>query len=123
MEYDPLKAPDPREWLECEEFERIGAVLEFHDVYASGVENEQLHATFHVVVENQLALGDGAVRETLERLIGEGLDRHEAVHAIGSVLAGEMYNLFQGSSPGAEQTEAYHKGLADLTAKRWRDAG
>jgi hypothetical protein len=41
----------------------------------------------HVVVENQVALGEVMrVPETLERLLDEGLDRHEAVYAIGSVL-------------------------------------
>ena len=45
--------------------------------------NEQLHATFHVVVENQIALGDELpVRRAVDRLMAEGLDRHQAVHAV-----------------------------------------
>jgi hypothetical protein len=40
----------------------------------------------HVVVENQVALGEAtSVPEALDRLINEGLDRHDAVHAVGSV--------------------------------------
>ena len=40
------------------------------------------------IVENQVALGDAfAARAVLLRLMAEGLDRHEAIHAIGSVLS------------------------------------
>jgi hypothetical protein len=40
-----------------------------------------------VIVENQVALGDTfAARAVLLRLMAEGLDRHEAIYAIGSVL-------------------------------------
>ena len=39
--------------------------------------NEKLHAVLHVVIENQIALGDEI----------PGLDRHEAIHCIASVLA------------------------------------
>ena len=51
------------------------------------LDNLSLHATVHAVVENQLAEGDKRVLETLARLRRQGLCRHEAVHAIGSVLA------------------------------------
>jgi hypothetical protein len=51
----------------------------------------KLHRVAHVVVENQVALGDPpAVREALARLMGEGLDRHNALHAVGSVVMGLM---------------------------------
>jgi hypothetical protein len=30
MRYDALKAPDPAEWLELDEQERIGLVREYH---------------------------------------------------------------------------------------------
>jgi hypothetical protein len=42
--------------------------------------NSRLHATFHAIVENQAGLGDDApVQKALERLINEGIDRHEAM--------------------------------------------
>ena len=85
--YDPLNAPDPDEWQSMDEDERITLVMEHHR--ESGVElpNEQLHAVVHVVVENQIALGDEmSAQATLERLMREGLDRHDAIHAVGSVL-------------------------------------
>ena len=122
MKYDPLRDPDQDEWSECDEMGRIEAVFKAHDVHTKASVSERLHATFHIMVENQLVLGEGLVRETLERLLNEGLDRHDAIHAIGSVLAGEVYHLIEGSSPGDGLAASYHKGLAELTAKEWRDA-
>jgi hypothetical protein len=43
-----------------------------------------LHGVAHVIVENQIALGDPpAVREALARLMVEGLDRHDVVREKG----------------------------------------
>jgi hypothetical protein len=42
-----------------------------------------------VAVETQLAEGHAEATAALDRLLQEGLDRHEALHAIGSVLAEE----------------------------------
>jgi hypothetical protein len=40
------------------------------------------------IAEDQIALGDEIpARRTLVRLMEEGLDRHEAIHAIDSALA------------------------------------
>src|SRR5437016_9813537 len=56
-----------------------------------------------VVVENQVALGDEIpVRRTLERLRAEGLDRHDAVHAAGSVLAKRIYDLLRSEEHTSE---------------------
>ena len=47
----------------------------------------KLQALAHVVVENQVVLGEAMpVPETLNRLMDEELDHHEAVHAICSIL-------------------------------------
>lgn len=54
----------------------------------------RLHAAIHAVVETQLR--DGRPPETghtLERLMGEGLSRHDAVHAIGAVVSEEVMGL------------------------------
>lgn len=54
-----------------------------------------LHALAHVIVENQLAEDLPEARRALERLLGEGLDRHDAIHAIASVLMGHFWNLLK----------------------------
>jgi hypothetical protein len=70
--------------------DRIDAVIAYHKRAKKPVgENKRLHATAHVIVENQAAMGDATVvPATLDRLMREGLDRHDAIHAIGSVLVG-----------------------------------
>ena len=81
----------------------------------------QLHAVIHVIVENQLALGEEVVAETLARLQKEGLDRHDALHAIGSVLAADLYELMQdGAEATGEAYRRYLERLKKLTAKNWR---
>ena len=122
--YDPLKAQDPDAWLAIDEGERLLLVLDHHR--AAGVElpNEQVHAAMHVAVENQIALGDEIpVEATLERLMREALDRHEAVHAIATVLIGHMQALvLRGDTEGDEDVnEPYYEELEKLTAAGWRE--
>src|SRR6266581_3548758 len=101
--YDPEDAPIPDKWLALDEGERIHMVERFHRDAGVQVPDLLAHATFHVVVENQVALPDQVfVRDTLQRLIREGLSRHEAVHAIASVLAVRVHQLLQ---PGASAAD------------------
>ena len=97
MRYDASKAPDPQEWLELDESERLDLVKRYHIRAKLPVgENERLHAAAHVIVENQVALGDvTVVPATLARLMREGLDRHDAIDAIASVLVGIFFRCGQ----------------------------
>lgn len=85
--YDPDVGPVAAEWLEIPEAERIDMVAAYHRRRRISLPNRQLHSTIHVVVENQLALGERVVIQALERLLDGGLDRHDAIHAIGMVLS------------------------------------
>jgi hypothetical protein len=119
--YDPDRPPATLEWLELDEAERIERVSAFHRNKRIRLPNAQLHAVIHVVVENQLALGETVVVETLARLQGEGLSRHDALHAIGSVLATDLYALMhEGSGRTDEAYCRYLDRLRLLTAKDWR---
>jgi len=60
------------------------------------------------------------VRKTLARLCAQGLDRHEAVHAIGNVLVMHIYDVLNDPEAGAEPNEAYERELEQLTAEKWR---
>ena len=118
--YDP-DAPGSSDWLETDEVERIELVASYHRRHKVSLPNAQLHAVIHVVVENQLALGETVVVETLARLQKEGLSRHDALHAIGSVLAADLYELMQ---DGTKATDGAYRGylesLQKLTARNWR---
>ena len=56
--YDPLRAPASQEWLDMGELSRIALVENYHRRAGIRLPNVRLHATFHVIVENQAALGD-----------------------------------------------------------------
>ena len=119
--YDPNRAPDPAEWLELDEQERIVLVERFHRKVPEPAQSLKAHAIVHAAVETQLALNDPpSARDALTRLMGEGLDRHEAIHAIGSVLAEYLFEALRG--PGAKDTsnDAYAQALSRLTAASWR---
>ena len=121
--YDPERTPDPKEWLELDEGERMNLISSFHRSAGPKLPNPQLHAVFHVVVENQIAMGEEVPVRTLRRLQDEGLDRHEAVHAIGSVLAEQIYSTLSGVTSGIDVNRRYARKLESLTAEKWRKSG
>ena len=84
------------------------------------VPNAQLHAVIHVIVENQLALGEEVVINALARLQTEALSRHEALHAIGSVLAADLYELMREGADTGDIYSRYLERLEKLTAAQWR---
>ena len=117
--YDALNAPDPDDWQSMDEHERIMLVTEYHRQAGVELPNEQAHAVVHVIVENQITLGDEtSAPATLERLMREGLDRHEAIHAVASVLVDYMQALRRGDA-APEATERYNEELEKLTAAEW----
>lgn len=122
--YDPEVDQRVDDWLAADEAERIAAVEAFHRRQRIQLPSPTLHATIHAIVENQLALGEEVVVETLARLRSEGLTRHEAVHAIGSVLAEQIFGALEAQS-GAESNlnKQYLDRLKRLTARRWRESG
>jgi hypothetical protein len=119
--YDPDRSLPPPDWLETDEGERIELVASYHRRKKIRLPNAQLHAVIHVIVENQLALGEEVVLDTLARLQSEGLSRHDAVHAIGSVLAGDVYELMQENADATGDTyRRYLERLQKLTAENWK---
>jgi hypothetical protein len=118
MRYDPGIAPDPARWLELDESERLAAVRKHHKRARERSGSPEAHAAIHVAVETQLAEGHAGANGALERLLMEGLDRHDAIHAIGSVLAGEIFQVLKFKRPH-DETE-YTRKLAALTATAWR---
>jgi hypothetical protein len=117
--YDPETAPDPDRWLALEEDERIRRIASYHRRAKVRLPNPQIHAAIHSVVENQLAEGLQTVRGTLERLQSEGLSRHDALHAVGSVLAGRLYALLREGAQAHFEVEAYFRELRALSAAAW----
>jgi hypothetical protein len=73
--------------LSDEELERTGT-------------NPIAHIIVHQTIENQIAGGEPReVRRVVKKLMRQGLSRHEAIHRVGSVLAGEIYYILKGDRP------------------------
>ncbi len=119
-DYDPAETPDPAEWLALDEQERLDRVRAFHRRAGIRLPNDTIHAVFHAIVENQIAAGDELpVRRAVERLMADGLDRHEALHAVGSVLAGHLHATLQDEGADSFSEETYAADLDRLTVESW----
>lgn len=126
--YDPEVAPNPEDWLARSEDERRLLVEAYHRRAGVRAPDRIAHALLHVAVEDQIAHGDKLpVRRTVDRLMVGGLDRHDALHAVGSLLGEHLVNCVNNLDAGAEaETEleaslqAYCDALERLTADNWR---
>ena len=125
MHYDPEQPMADHAWLSLQEEERISLVEEYHKKKGSHLPHLRMHAALQAVIETQAAENIPAVRDTLGRLIAEGLVRHEALHAIASVLVTHMYRLAQGENmvEHPEQNEVFYRELQKLSAEQWITPG
>ena len=117
--YDPLFPPDPQTWLDLDEGQRLNLVSDYHQSTGEEIPSIPAHAAFHVIVENQLAEHLPSVEAALQRLQAEGLDRHDAVHAIASVLAEHLNDILKGHQPEPDPNDAYYRALEKLSAATW----
>jgi hypothetical protein len=97
----------------------LDQVVKYHRRRRATLPNARLHAALHVTVETQLAEGYEPTVATLKRLVAEGLDRHEAIHAIGSVVTEQMFDLLSGAKSSFDH-DAYDQALSALSADGWK---
>jgi len=123
MRYDPMVAPDPEAWLNCDEEERLQAVLRYHERARIQLPKATVHAAAHVTIENQVAMGDETpVAGKLQELMREGLDRHDVIHAVGTVFSEFLWESMRGDLDGVEDPNAlYEERVRALTAQKWLD--
>ena len=121
-EYNPECAPEAESWLELVEQVRIALVETYHRVARIKLPNVTAHAAIHAIVENQIALNLEPVVRALHRLSKEGLTRHDAVHAIGSVVAERLWDILKTDQNGdaAASQSRYYAAVERLTAASWR---
>ena len=118
--YDPDKHVNPEEWMEVDEGERRIWVENYHHKKRIKLPDFRMHAIIHVIVENQIAMGSKtSAQKTLVRLMRDGLSRHDAVHAIGLVLAEYMFDLMKHGAKEKDVNAAYDRQLEELSAKDW----
>ena len=117
MRYDPDVAPLASQWLALDEAERIALVERAHDASSP---NLRVHAAIHATVETQIAMNLPGVVDAVARLQSQGLDRHDTIHAIGSVLAGHMWAMLRGDAATGDPNAGYFAALDRLSAESWR---
>lgn len=121
LRYDPERHIDANAWLALDESERTRLIVRYHRREHILLPNETAHAAIHVIVENQVALGEAfPVEGVLLRLMHEGLDRHEAVHAIGSVLSETFFSAMSAENVNVDLNAEYVEKLRKLSAESWR---
>ena len=80
--------------------------------------NLQRHVGMHVLVEQQVARDEPPeAAQALARLRRDGMNRHDAVHAIGFILTEHMKRAMESRMPVDES--AYGRELSQLTLKSW----
>ena len=116
--YDPDRAPASADWLAIDEGGQSSLSL-LHPASGIKVPNAQLHAVIHVIVENQVALGEEIVIHALARLRTESLSRHDALRAkrIGARRA-NLYQLI--ARRGTAISTVATRRLEKFAAAQWR---
>jgi hypothetical protein len=120
--YNPESPPAPGEWLQLPEHERVRIVATYHMVHRLKSGSAKAHAALHAIVENQAATGFGPTVRALARLQRQGLTRHEAVHAVGSVVSGFMFAAMNSPSQCDFRAlqSAINSRIEALDAQSWR---
>ena len=122
--YNPESAPEPEAWLELDEQERIARIEAWHRAAHIRLPNVTAHAAFHTVVENQIAMNLEPVVRAMHRRTKEGLTRHDAIHAIASVVAEHVFDSLKGQSDDVDASQAgYLAAVERLTVTSWRQGG
>jgi hypothetical protein len=119
------RAPDPSTWFETAQGERI-LLIEDHPRLAGVVlPNSKVHAVIREIAEKRLgSIREPAARTAVQRLTKDSPTRREAVHAIGSVVAAQIFDVAQGKSRAdAAAAQSRCDAASDrLSATRWRKA-
>jgi len=119
MEYNPESLSTSKGWLAIDELERLDLVIDFHKRHKIKLPNVRLHSLIHVMVENQLTEDIKEVKDKMTELLSDGLSRHDAIHAIGSVLSTFFYEIIKGGKSSSDPNREYLEKLATLNANKW----
>jgi hypothetical protein len=108
MHWDPNRLVVAAERLQLGE--QVEQVAEHHRRARVRRPNLRAHSDLHVTVEDQVPEGnESAVSATLQPLIGQGLDRDQAIHALASVPSGGNVAFFAAKPP--VQGQAFPNGV------------
>jgi len=103
---DPADEDERRTLIEAEHPEFRGAIEDdVPEIHTGGrVVSPNLHIAMHEIVANQLWADEPPeVWQTAQRLTAAGYDRHEVLHMLGSVVAGEVWRSLAGDAHDIER--------------------
>jgi aryl-alcohol dehydrogenase-like predicted oxidoreductase len=122
MRYDPEVAQEAGQWLAFDEELRIQLCEAHHRFMRVKLPSIKAHAALHVIVENQIAEGLEPVVRAMDRLVKEGLSRHEALHAVGTAVAEHFVEALNAKDQVLANTAQarYNAAVERITAKSWR---
>ncbi len=124
MSYDPYNPPAPDDWLALDEQARIDLVQRYHQMAGQTAGNMTVHAAVHTVIENQIALNDPPeVAKKLRSLMAEGLDRHEAVHALSTAVTDMLWGLSRAKAQSGDPMQRYVNSVRRLSMRKWLRLG
>lgn len=117
-QYDPDNGHDAESWIAMDEQARIELIKSYHEKEKPHPEapNPHLHAVFHNIIETQACV-DERVKKALERMVGDGLTRHNAIHAAASIVQKYIQAALSKQEPVDE--EAYVEELEAFDANDW----
>ena len=118
--YDPEPCPVAADWLDLDEQIRNDLVEKYHRAKGIKLPDLKVHAIFHTIVENQIAENLESVVRAMARLRTGGLSRHEAIHAVASVLAEHIHDLFHDKADEKNSSAIYNAAIERLTVRSWR---
>lgn len=125
LQYNPDDDLPVSDWTALDESEQISAVRRYHEQEGIDVPNLDLHAILHTIIENQVALeSETPVPDALDRLQDEGLSRHDAIHAVATVLM-DHFDSVIGLTKESEGTsesfdvDGYYRDVRSLTKDDW----
>ncbi len=111
---DPRVPPDPDTWLGRHSREREGAIAVAHE---SGphppIADRFRHLIEHHVVEEVIARGSPPATRALDRLLGLGLTRQEAIHALGETIGAYLDTRLASYDANGDDSEDHGWGGAD----------
>ncbi len=82
--------------------------------------NPRVQAALYDVLDNQLRDNDPPEpRETLDRLLGEGIERDEARRLITCIIAGEVFMILKTNT--TFDRERFTRRLAELPEMPWME--
>jgi hypothetical protein len=114
--YDPINGPD-EEWFGLTEDEQLHEVKLAHaDEPFEDESAETMHCAIHAVVERQIAAGEPSVKAKIEEFLAAGVDRHEALHAIGWAISETIFDCVH----DLKSHPNFSDRLSALTLESWQ---